>query len=242
VWAQANPGLGIRITVEHVAREQRSMDPRTFAVERLGVGDWPATDGGNRILSEEEWLALADPGSAALGPVCFAFDVTPDRSMASIAVCGRREDGRAHIEVVDRRRGTAWLPERVDELLAERENFGVLCDGAGPAGSLLPAFEKLGIVPTTVTAAEHARACGTFFDAAAEDDALRHPGGSELARAVAGAHTRPLGDAWAWSRKSSSVDISPLVACTLAFWGLTTNEATAGDYFMVFSEEELASA
>ena len=25
-----------------MAREQRSMDPRTFAVELLGVGDWPA--------------------------------------------------------------------------------------------------------------------------------------------------------------------------------------------------------
>jgi hypothetical protein len=29
-----------------------------------------------------------------------------------------------------------------------------------------------------------------------------------------------LGDAWAWSRKSSAVDISPLVACTLALFGL----------------------
>jgi hypothetical protein len=42
-WAQANPGLGIRISREHIAREQRSMDPRTFAVERLGVGDWPVS-------------------------------------------------------------------------------------------------------------------------------------------------------------------------------------------------------
>jgi phage terminase large subunit-like protein len=44
VWAQANPALGIRIDPEHIAKEHRSMDARTFAVERLGVGDWPATD------------------------------------------------------------------------------------------------------------------------------------------------------------------------------------------------------
>jgi hypothetical protein len=44
-WAQANPGLGIRISAEHIEREQRSMDPRTFAVERLGVGDWPFATG-----------------------------------------------------------------------------------------------------------------------------------------------------------------------------------------------------
>jgi hypothetical protein len=34
---------------------------------------------------------------------------------------------------------------------------------------------------------------------------------------VRGARTRPLGDAgWAWSRKGSPVDITPLVAATLA--------------------------
>jgi hypothetical protein len=37
---------------------------------------------------------------------------------------------------------------------------------------------------------------------------------------VKGAAKRPLGDAWAWSRKSSGVDISPLVAITLAVWWL----------------------
>jgi hypothetical protein len=34
--------------------------------------------------------------------------------------------------------------------------------------------------------------------------------------ARAGATERPLGDAWAWGRRKSSVDISPLVAATLA--------------------------
>jgi hypothetical protein len=37
--------------------------------------------------------------------------------------------------------------------------------------------------------------------------------------AIQGAVKRSLGDAWAWSRKSSNVDISPLVASTLALWG-----------------------
>jgi hypothetical protein len=39
-WAQANPGLGIRISEEYVRREQGALSARTFAVERLGVGDW----------------------------------------------------------------------------------------------------------------------------------------------------------------------------------------------------------
>jgi hypothetical protein len=70
-----------------------------------------------------------------------------------------------------------------------------------------------------VSAQEHAKACGTFFDAC-EQQTLRHLGSSELTAAVKGAAKRPLGDAWAWSRKASSVDISPLVAVTLALWGV----------------------
>ena len=51
------------------------------------------------------------------------------------------------------------------------------------------------------------------------EKALRHLGGLELRQAVKGATKRPLGDAWAWSRRKSTVDISPLVAATLALWG-----------------------
>jgi hypothetical protein len=45
---------------------------------------------------------------------------------------------------------------------------------------------------------------------------VRHRGSVEFQQALRGAKPRPLGDAWAWSRKSSTVDISPLVAATLA--------------------------
>jgi hypothetical protein len=32
------------------------MDPRTFAVERLGVGDWPRVDGGGAdVIDPELW-------------------------------------------------------------------------------------------------------------------------------------------------------------------------------------------
>jgi hypothetical protein len=37
VWAQANPGLGLRISLEHVANEANgALGHREFAVERLG--------------------------------------------------------------------------------------------------------------------------------------------------------------------------------------------------------------
>jgi hypothetical protein len=233
VWARANPGLGIRISAEHVALEQRSMDPRTFAVERLGAGDWPSADGlVASAISPEVWANGTDRASAPVDPVCFAFDVTPDRSSTAISVAGRRADGRFHVEVIDHRRGTGWMPDRLAELVLKHRPVGVVCDATGPAASLLGPLARLKVDVTPVSAKEHAQACGMLFDAC-EQDTLRHLGTGELTAAIRGAVKRPLGDAWAWSRKNSSVDISPLVACTLALWGSETQQSESASVRLI---------
>lgn len=220
-WARANPGLGIRISEEHVENEMRSMDPRTFAVERLGIGDWPRTDGATKqVLDLLKWEAEADVDSRAEDPLALAFDVSPDRSIATIGISGVRSDGRRHVEVIDRRRGTSWVVDRLVQLDASHSPTEILCDGGGPAASLLAQCEAAGLEVKTTSAKEYAQACGTFYDAV-DDDGLRHLDTAELNAAIKGAAQRALGDAWAWSRKSSSVDITPLVAVTLALWGST---------------------
>jgi hypothetical protein len=217
-WAQSNPGLGIRISSEHVALERRSMDPRTFAVERLGVGDWPDTDVSGQFIDYERFAGLFDADSKPEYPVCFAFDVKPDRSAAAIALAGWRADGLSHVQVVDHRAGTAWVPARLAELTQHHASLAVRCDLRGPAASLLGEVQNAGVTVETMNANEFAQGCGLFFDAV-DEETVRHTGNPGLLAAVRGAGCRPLGDAWAWSRKSSTVDISPLVACTLALWG-----------------------
>jgi hypothetical protein len=51
------------------------------------------------------------------------------------------------------------------------------------------------------------------------EETLRHLGSAELLDAVRGAKLRSMGAAHLWSRRNASVDISPLVAATLAVWG-----------------------
>jgi hypothetical protein len=135
-------------------------------------------------------------------------------------VAGFRDDGLVHIEVIEHRRGTRWLGERLEELKKRHRVKTVYADAYGPAGSMLPELEQRRIDVTTLSAKEVAQACGIFYDSVTDSQSLRHLGTSELDAAVNGAITRPLGDAWAWSRKTSSVDISPLVASTVALWGL----------------------
>jgi hypothetical protein len=229
-WAATNPALGIRISPDYLEAEARELDSRGFAVERLGVGDWPPVDGsGSQVISLEKWDALADDpasgGARMLDPVVLAFDTTPDRSMTSVVACGLRADGLPQLEVVDRRPGTGWVAERLAELVERHQVETVYVDAAGPAGSVLHKAAELGVPVEAVSAPDHAKACGLMFDTV-DERGLRHLGGLELRQAVRGATKRPLGDAWAWSRKNSTVDISPLVAATLALWGYSNS---AGD-------------
>lgn len=86
-----------------------------------------------------------------------------------------------------------------------------------PADPAQPERGQLAI-PTT---REVAAACGAFTDAARQDT-LRHRDQAQLNYAIAGARTRQIGDGYAWGRKSSSTDISPLVAATVAMWAHAT--------------------
>ncbi len=231
-WGTANPGLGIRISREHIDLEQRSMDPRTFAVERLGVGDWPVAGVSGAVISLDAWRQLADDGSVIVGDVCVAFDVTPERSSSAICAAGLRADGLWHVEVIDRRRGTFWVVDRLVEVIERHQPSRVLCDGMSPAGSLIHELEQRDVEVTAVTAKEHGYACGMLYDAVAAGQ-VRHLPQPELDAAIQVATKRPLGDAWAWSRKNSSGDISPLVGCTLAFWAASTLVAAAEPWLVV---------
>ena len=226
-WARANPALGIRIDADHVENERRSMGARSFAVERLGIGDWPDTSaGGPSVFDIAAWRELEDPASAIEGPVVLAVDVRPDRGSAAIVAAGIRADELVHLEVVDHRRGTGWIVERLAELEARHSPSAVLVDGGGPGASL--AAE---IGATEISTVEYARACGLIFDLV-DQGRLRHLGTRELEAAIRGASTRPLVDSWAWSRKNSKVDITPLVAATLAAWYADQNRG--GLYAMAF--------
>jgi hypothetical protein len=110
---------------------------------------------------------------------------------------------------------------------------GVVCDGASPAAALVPQLAELNLDVLVVGAREAANGCGMLFDAVM-DGALRHLGQEELDSAVRGAVTRPLGEAWAWGRNASGVDISPLVSVTLALFGLVVLREAPGPWCMAW--------
>lgn len=237
-WLACMPALGHTVTEDAVRAEFESMKLTEF--RRAFLNQWP-DDAPEEwlVIPEPSWRGLADPESQIVGPLAICADMTPDRSAGAIAVAGRREDGLLHVEVIDARPGTSWMTDRLIELSERWEPCALVVDAAGPAGSLIAALEAAGIEVVKPSGREVGQACGQLYDAVmADEPKLRHLGQAELSVALAGARKRPLGDAWAWARKSVNVDLSPLVAATLAIWGHATRAHTvkpAVEPFVIFS-------
>jgi len=213
-WWGCMPALGHTVTEEVIRADHDAMDPAEFARAYLNR----RAGSGRPVIPALAWQACRDTRSQLSGMPCFALDVTPDRAMAAVAVAGWRKDRRRHLEVVEHRPGTDWCVGRLQALQRRWAPLPVVVDPASPAGSLLVDLAAAGVQTETVTARDYAQACGQLFDAVIAAD-VAHLEQPVLSQAVVAARKRPLGDAWAWARKTGG-DISPLVAVTLSHWGL----------------------
>lgn len=213
-WARANSAYGYRISDESLHSLYEELGTDLFARECMCMWDPEPTQGGS-VLPKAAWAACKNPRSRPDGSLSYAVDVSPDRSWSSLAVAAKT-DGKTHIELVDRRPGTEWLPARAAEV-QKRWGGKVAIAKGSPAWALKEDLESLGVNLLAISTEEHAQACGDLFDAVV-DGTVRHIGQEELDAAVAAADRRFYGDSWLWSRRTSTVDISPLVAVTLAHW------------------------
>lgn len=233
-WAKANPGLGIRLSLEHTQREFVKMSPAEFERERLGVGDWPADEMGWAVIPEPVWNGCAVSRETVRQParIALGVDATPDLSAACImtaAVVGNDDiviDRGMDGDKADHRAGIDWVIPRLADLLSRYNVVAIVIDPVSPAASLLVDIEKRFPQPRdkklwriiTPNMRDVAQAFGQFFVRCAEGT-LVHFDQEDVRSAVAGAVRRDLGDGqFAWARKATNVDISPLCAGTLAAW------------------------
>jgi hypothetical protein len=232
------PALGITAREEAVHADYLSWmaSGKLAEFRRAYMNQWPSEAPEEwQVIPRAIWMGLADPASQIVGSPAFAVDVNPDRTWASIGVAGRRADGLLHVEIPngdegspDHRRGTAWVVPRLQQLVERWRPCAVVIAPSGPANSLIPEAEAAGLELAKPSVADIAGACGMLYDATGanpdvDDPAwLRHLGQPDLNVALAGALRRDLGERWLWTRKGLSVDISPLVAVTLAAWGHAT--------------------
>lgn len=226
--AQANPALGYGLVTERSLLSNRETFPENkFRSECMcqqveTILPQPFPDGA--------WDAGVDPASqiAPESELYFGIDLSSDRRWTSIGVCGLREDGHWHIEVVARRVGTEWAIDWFRQrAYRQRINLAFQGRGAPVCGLAEQICTIKGIERHAVEGPELTNGWGRFFDAVAASTPTE-----ERRSAVKVFHLpQPVLDAPAKTmqlrnmggglelpdRVKSPDDISPLFACFAAF-------------------------
>jgi phage terminase large subunit-like protein len=225
-WWSCMPALGHTQTIEAILGDFESMPLGEF--QRAYLNLW-TSQMAEPVIPLGVWDSLNDP-AAPDGPISLTFDVSPDGVSAAVAAGWTREDGLEHGDVVDHRDGTDWLVGRLVELDEKYAPASISCVSTGPASEFIDKLAKRGITVQPITEQDHARACSSLMTAV-NDRSFRHSGRPIVQAALKGAAKRPLGDAWAWTRKNSSTDICPLVALTFALRAASLNESSGEPMF-----------
>lgn len=243
-WALSNPSLGYGFITERSLDAAQKTDPEeVFRTECLC--QWvearvpkPFPDGAWQAGTDGK--SYMERGSART----FGLDVSADRKNATLAVCGPRADRTWHVEVIASRQGIGWAIEWLQER-AKREPVRLAIQGRGaPVSSYLADLSAIeGLELSAIEGRDLGAFCGRFYDGVAatidESDAvpIYHRPQPILDAAAEVAQKRGAGDAaWFWDRQASSVDIAPLVACTMAYGLQSMGRTESKLYESAYSE------
>ena len=232
-WAQANPSLGYGFLTERALKSAMNTDPEPiFRTECLC--QWvesrlpePFPDGA--------WLGGVDENSFIRedSDLYFGIDMSQDRKWTVISVCGMREDGNYHTEIVERRIGTEWAIDWFRSRVGRYGGMNLAFQGRGaPVSGLAEQICTIkGIQRMAQEGPELSAGWNRFWDAIAacapEDQrggikcyhlpqpVLDTPGRTCQLRNLGGGIMLP-------DRNKSPDDISPLMACAMAYAAATT--------------------
>ena len=223
--AQANPAMGYGYLTERALLSNRKTFPEAkFRSECMcqqveTILPSPFPDG--------SWEACLDTAStiAPESNLYYGLDLSADRRWASIGVCGMREDGNYHIEVVARRVGTAWVEDWFraraykSPMKLAFQSRGAPVSGLAEQICSIHGIERIAIEGSDLTSG-----WGRFYDAVTANGGIRiyHlqqpvmdlPAKTMQLRNIGGGLELP-------DRSKSPDDIAPLFACFCAFAAAT---------------------
>ena len=187
---------------------------------------------GNRATASRERVIPLDAWQAALSldpipaeaPVCFGAAIDIDRTETVIAACAVVDD-TPMLEIVDRRPGTSWAADRLEQLVLDYGAPPPVIDPVGPSGTLHDEMVGRGLDVPPFTVRDLTRASANLLDRITHTDnqgvlspTVRIRPDDGLEAAAEAAATRKVGDSWAWQRTPQG-SIASLEAATLALHG-----------------------
>ena len=233
--AQANPALGYGYLTERALMSNRATFPEAkFRSECMcqqvaTILPQPFPDGA--------WDGGVDPSSSIMpeSQLYFGIDLSQDRKWTSIGVCGLRDDGQWHVEVVARRTGTEWAIDWFRaRAIKQRMKLAFQGRGAPVCGLAEQICTIDGVERIAIEGADLPTGWGKFWDGIAASAPVipgESPRGGarifHLPQPVLDAPARTMqtrqlgGGAEVPDRMKSPDDIAPLFACVMAFTAAT---------------------
>ena len=228
-WAKANPSFPTRTPESAMLRMRKNLTAESFLREGLGIWDEELGDG-----EIPRWVELGDRRSRIESHAVLALAVSPlelGPQWASFGLAGRRADGRLHVEALDHRAGTWWVVDVAKRYWDEKQ-IPLRVRKTAAEGALIARLVEAGVEVDEVSAGDAAAAFGAFI-AAVEFDGddlpmLHHLDDPDLNRAVKRAKRRTTSSgASTWDELRSLVEITPLVAVTVAVGGVPSPAESA---------------
>lgn len=231
-WARTNPTFGVRISETYVRKEAKVLGgfrESEWWRQRLGVGQYPSVGGSWLVVPQSVWEAREDPTSSMLtAGRALAVHADVESGVYTLAVAGKRQDGRIHVELIDRKRGSEWIYPKVEDVrqrLAGGRMWPIVVLKSGLAGHLDGSLTRAGRRVLTPSAVVYAQACqGLVVDL--EEYRVAHIGQGPLSKSVEfGQKRKGSGGSWVWDLDQPQQ--SAVVAVTLAWWAVSSGVAAA---------------
>lgn len=206
----ANGAYGLRM--DTVNDERDDLSPEGVARERFGWwGNDPSVQR-NGVIDVTRWGELKTQADAPTRAQ-LTVDMAPDLAYTSIGLGAEHDDGRTLV-LVDRLEGTGEALAAVKRTLA---NLSTTVEVAlTPTAKVLsPKLTRAGIEHKVLTNTEVGAGCIALQEMA-RLSTVAHVNQQVLNDAVRNATTRYVGDTQHWDRRERSIDISALVAGSVA--------------------------
>ena len=230
--AQANPALGYGKLTERALMANRETFPEAKfrsecmcqQVETILPEPFP----------EGAWLGGQDPESFIRedSELFWGIEMSSDRKYTVIAVCGLREDGNYHVEIVDRRIGSEWAIEWFKQRAPKYGEMKLCFQGRGaPVSGLAEQICTIeGVTRMAQEGPDLSAGWNRFYDAVAASSPKDNRGGIRvyhIPQPVLDTPGRTCqfrnlgGGIMLPDRVKSPDDISPLMAVAMAYAGAT---------------------
>lgn len=224
VWASTHPAVGHTVDLAALADDRRTFGVDEFQRAYLNVFQTGALD---RVLPRLAWDRNVS-AEASVKPgwgLVVTFDVAPESSSGAVVLSRRDPDsGRIVAELVDHRPGTSWLAARVGQL-ATQHGARIVADSKGAPTVVTAELRRLGHVVDELGAGDVAAAADALLSCLLNDSILVRDDPT-MNTAAGAAAKRQLGDGWAFTRRGSTGDVTPVVALSFGVQAVLANVET----------------